>query len=186
MRYYETLYIVNPNLEENALSITMDEIGSELEKTESKLINHRVWGKKRLAYPIQKQKYGSFIILQFEGGEQNKMFDFETWMKLNNAVLRHMTVSLDNRPEEYVEEVKDKPLKESDGEKESAETSASDESNAREPEPEGSAVATSVEKKNEDEPVDEPAEQEDFSEEKEGETNGISEENNKNEQEEDE
>ena len=59
MRYYEILYIVNPNLEDNALSNTMGEIGSELEKTKSKLINHRVWGKKRLAYPIQKQKYDS-------------------------------------------------------------------------------------------------------------------------------
>ena len=45
MRYYETLYIVNPNLENEALDITMGEIGTELEKSKSKLINHRVWGK---------------------------------------------------------------------------------------------------------------------------------------------
>jgi len=108
MRYYETLYIVNPNLENEALDITMGEIGTELEKTKSKLINHRVWGKKRLAYQIENQKYGSFILLQFEGGEQNQMNEFNTWMKLNNSVLRHMTVALDEKPEVYIEEVKEK------------------------------------------------------------------------------
>ena len=110
MRYYETLYIVNPNLENEALDITMGEIGTELEKSKSKLINHRVWGKKRLAYQIENQKYGSFILLQFEGGEQDQMNEFNTWMKLNNSVLRHMTVALDEKPEVYVEEVKEKPV----------------------------------------------------------------------------
>ena len=110
MRYYETLYIVNPTLENEALDITMGEIGTELEKTKSKLINHRVWGKKRLAYQIENQKYGSFILLQFEGGEQDQMNEFNTWMKLNNSVLRHMTVALDEKPEVYVEEVKEKAV----------------------------------------------------------------------------
>ncbi len=109
MRYYETLYIVNPNLENEALDQTMGEIGTELEKTKSKLINHRVWGKKRLAYQIDKQKYGSYILLQFEGGDQDQMNEFNTWMKLNNTVLRHMTVILDEKPEVYVEEVKEEP-----------------------------------------------------------------------------
>jgi small subunit ribosomal protein S6 len=122
MRYYETLYIVNPNLENEALATTMGEIGTELEKTKSKLINHRVWGKKRLAYQIDNQKYGSFILLQFEGGEQDQMNEFHTWMKLNNAVLRHMTVSLDEQPEVYVEEVKEAPVEE-----EAKEESASEE-----------------------------------------------------------
>ena len=109
MRYYETIYIVNPNLENEVLDKTMVEIGKELEKTKSKLINHRVWGKKRLAYPIEKQKYGSFILMQFEGGDQNKMGDFDTWMKLNNSVLRHMIIGLDNKPDVYVEEYKKEP-----------------------------------------------------------------------------
>jgi len=112
MRYYETLYIVNPNLENEALDKTMGEIRSELEKTSSKLINHRVWGKKRLAYPIQNQKYGSYILMHFEGGDQEKMVEFDTWMKLNNTVLRHMTVALSEQPEVYVEEVKEKPAEE--------------------------------------------------------------------------
>ena len=126
MRYYETLYIVNPNLENEALDITMGEIGTELEKTKSKLINHRVWGKKRLAYQIENQKYGSFILLQFEGGEQDQMNEFNTWMKLNNSVLRHMTVALDEKPEVYVEEVKKTPVEKEASESTVEETPANE------------------------------------------------------------
>ena len=104
MSFYETLYIVDPNLENNALEKIMDEIGKELAKTKSKIINHRIWGKKRLAYQIDRQKYGSYIILQFEGGgNQDKMNEYDIWMRLNNSILRHITVLLKQKPELYVE-----------------------------------------------------------------------------------
>ena len=103
MRYYETIYIVDPNLENAILEKTMTEIGQELEKTKAKIINHRDWGKKRLAYQVDNQKYGSFILLQYEIKELSKMNDFDTWLKLNSLVLRHMTVSLDKKPDKYIE-----------------------------------------------------------------------------------
>ena len=103
MRYYETIYIVDPNLDNTILEKTMTEIAKELEKTKAKIINHRDWGKKRLAYQVDNQKYGSFILLQFEIEELSKMNDFDSWLKLNSSVLRHMTVSLDKKPDKYVE-----------------------------------------------------------------------------------
>ena len=106
MKFYETLYIVDANLENKVLEKEMDDVGKELAKTKSKIINHRVWGKKRLAYAIQRQKYGSYIILQYAGGDLGKMPDFDTWMKLNNSVLRHMTVVLSEEPAVHIEEEK--------------------------------------------------------------------------------
>ena len=103
MRYYETIYIVDPNLDNAILEKTMTEIGQELEKTKAKIINHRDWGKKRLAYQVDNQKYGSFILLQFEIEELSKINDFDSWLKLNSLVLRHMTVSLDKKPDKYIE-----------------------------------------------------------------------------------
>jgi len=103
MRYYETIYIVDPNLENSVLEKTMNQIGQELEKTKAKIINHRDWGKKRLAYQVAKQKYGSFILLQFETDDLSKMQDFDQWLKLNNLILRHMTVSLEQKPEKHTE-----------------------------------------------------------------------------------
>ena len=106
MRYYEIIYIVDPNLENSVLEKTMNQIGQELEKTKAKIINHRDWGKKRLAYQVAKQKYGSFILLQFEIDDLSKMQDFDQWLKLNNLILRHMIVSLDQKPEKHIENLK--------------------------------------------------------------------------------
>ena len=115
MRYYETIYIVDPNLENTILEKTMTEIGEELQKTKAKIINHRDWGKKRLAYQVSNQKYGTFILLQFEIEDLNKMKEFDLSLKLNSLVLRHMTVSLDQKPKEYVDKSKtDSPVIEND------------------------------------------------------------------------
>jgi small subunit ribosomal protein S6 len=114
MRYYETIYIVDPNLENTILEKTMTEIGQELEKTKAKIINHRDWGKKRLAYQVDNQKYGSFILLQYEIKELSKMNDFDIWLKLNSLVLRHMTVSLDKKPDKYIEKTSVSEVAQSD------------------------------------------------------------------------
>ena len=106
MRYYETIYIVNPNLDSKVLKAILDDVKKELDKTKSKIINHYNWGKKRLAYQIENQKYGSYIIIQYGGGDKLKMTEFDTWMKLNNAIIRHMTVLLDSKPDLYIEEEK--------------------------------------------------------------------------------
>ena len=123
MRYYEIVYIVDPNLENTVLEKTMIKIGNELEKTKAKIINHRDWGKKRLAYKVSNQKYGSFILLQFEIKDLSKMKEFDSWLKLNSLVLRHMTVSLEQKPERYVDKTKvDEPVLEKDNESSSNDT----------------------------------------------------------------
>jgi len=117
MRYYEILYIINPNFEQGKIDEIITEVGGKLEKTKSTIINHIIWGKNRLAYPIKNQKYGTYILLQFQDGNRDKMNDFYTWMKLNTLVLRHMTIRLDNRPEvvEMIEDpVKDESILEMD------------------------------------------------------------------------
>ena len=112
MRYYETLYIVDPNLDSKILEKAMNEIEKELSKTKSNVINHRIWDKKRLAYQVLNHKYGSYIILQFEVGDLTKIRDFDVWMKLNGTVLRHMTVLLPQKPEVYREAADDRDKEE--------------------------------------------------------------------------
>ena len=99
MRYYEILYIINPNFEKDKINSTIVEVTRKLEETKSKIINHYIWGKKRLSYPINNQMYGTYVLLQFEDGDRIKMNDFDTWMKLENLIMRHITIKLDNRPE---------------------------------------------------------------------------------------
>tara|TARA_Y100001936_G_scaffold193018_1_gene192472 strand:- start:33 stop:464 length:432 start_codon:yes stop_codon:yes gene_type:complete len=99
MRYYELIYIVNSNVERKKIDQVMKDISSRLEKTESKIINHVVWGKKKLAYPIKGNTYGNYILLHYEGGDNNKLSEFDSWLKLSGLVIRHMIVRLEEKPD---------------------------------------------------------------------------------------
>ena len=98
MNYYEILYIVNPNFEKNKIDDTMKEIKSRIIKTKSKIINHSIWGKKKLAYPIQGHKYGTYIMAHYSGGDKNALDEFNSWLKLSDLVMRHIIIRLDNEP----------------------------------------------------------------------------------------
>ena len=112
MRYYEILYIVNPNFERKKIDETMKEIDSRLTKTKSKIINHIVWGKKKLAYTIQGHKYGTYILDHYQGGNKNKLDEFDSWLKLSDLVIRHMIVRIEKEPD-VLEKVDDKsPIEE--------------------------------------------------------------------------
>lgn len=98
MRYYELLYIVNPNLEDDRVKNIIDEIGNEVNKYKVSIINHNLWGKKRLAYPINKNKYGIYLLLQFSAEQFDFLKDFERFLILNKSVIRHQLVRLDEEP----------------------------------------------------------------------------------------
>jgi len=99
MRYYELIYIVNSNVERKKIDQIMKDISSRLENTESKIINHVVWGKKKLAYPIKGNTYGNYILLHYVGGDNNKLNEFDSWLKLSGLVIRHMIVRLEEKPD---------------------------------------------------------------------------------------
>ena len=99
MRYYELIYIVNSNVERKKIDQVMKDISSRLENTDSKIINHVVWGKKKLAYPIKVNTYGNYILLHYEGGDNNKLNEFDSWLKLSGLVIRHMNVRLEGKPD---------------------------------------------------------------------------------------
>ena len=98
MRYYELLYIVNPNLEDERVKSIIDEIGDEFNKYKASIINHNLWGKKRLAYPINKNKYGIYLLLQFSAEKFDFLKDFERFLILNKSVIRHQLVRLEEEP----------------------------------------------------------------------------------------
>jgi len=104
MRYYESLYIINPNYEDNRLDETMKMVSEKCSDYGLKIINHRIWGKKRLAYSIQKHKYGSFILLHFECKSIEKLKEFDRFMILQNDILRNQTVVLSKKPQIHTED----------------------------------------------------------------------------------
>ena len=98
MRYYELIYIVNSNVERKKLDQVMKDIGGRLESAGSKLINHTVWGKKKLAYPIKGNTYGTYILVHYTDGDNEKLSEFDAWLKLSGLAIRHMIVKLDEEP----------------------------------------------------------------------------------------
>ena len=85
MREYELLYIINPNFEQDRLNKVVENVSTELNGKKVSIINHYVWSKKRLAYMIQKYKYGTFVILQFETEKYDFFIDFEEFLELDES-----------------------------------------------------------------------------------------------------
>ena len=82
MRYYESLYIVNPNFEQSRLDKAMKKVSEKISEYGFKVINHFEWGKKRLAYNINEHKYGSYVLLHFETESIENLERFERFMVL--------------------------------------------------------------------------------------------------------
>ena len=55
--------------------------------------------KKKLAYPISGNKYGTYILVHYQGGDNNKLDEFDSWLKLSDLVIRHMNVRLKVEPD---------------------------------------------------------------------------------------
>ncbi len=98
MRYYELLYIVNPNLEDERVNGIIEEVGNEIQKHKVNIINHHVWGKKRLAYPVNNNKYGIYILLQFGAEQVEFIKEFERYLILSKSVIRHQVIKLEEEP----------------------------------------------------------------------------------------
>ena len=94
MNYYETLYIVHPALESGRLKDIILSLESSLEKLGGKTLSIDLWGKKRLAYLIDKQKYGTYVQLQFTG-EGNCTSSFGMELEHNPNILQYLTTLIE-------------------------------------------------------------------------------------------
>ena len=99
MKYYESLYIINPNYEQDRLDGIMKTVADKISEYGFSIINHHVWSKKRLAYSIQKHKYGTFVLLHFQTESAENLNRFERFMVLEKPIIRHQTVGLKKCPE---------------------------------------------------------------------------------------
>ena len=94
MKFYETLYIAHPILETGRLKDTIENVQKLIEKNESnKILCTEVWGKKKLAYPIDKQKYGTYILVQYSGNGQ-MISKVNVELEHNVNILAYMTIEI--------------------------------------------------------------------------------------------
>ena len=103
MNYYETLYIIHPALDAGRVKEMVLSVNKNLEKTGGNIASIDVWGKKKLAYEIDKQKYGTYVLVQFKGdGSRNSNFNVE--LEHNPNVLAYLTIKIDKN------KISDQPL----------------------------------------------------------------------------
>ena len=94
MSHYETMYIAHPALEGGRLKDLILSVEQSMNQLGGTTHVIDVWGKKKLAYPVNKEKYGIYILLQFENkGSTNKEFNLE--LEHNPNILAYLTTKID-------------------------------------------------------------------------------------------
>ena len=89
MNFYETMYLIHPALQAGRLDDIVDTVNTKIESLKGEKLYFENWGKKKLSYAIDKQKYGTYILMQFSmkaDGIKELMDEFEH----NSNVLRYL------------------------------------------------------------------------------------------------
>ena len=89
--YYETMYILRPDIAEDEVTKHIDKYNKLLEELGGKVLDSQMRGKGRLAYQIAKHREGIYVQLSHQGDGQH-IFKIEKAMRLSEDVIRYMTV----------------------------------------------------------------------------------------------
>ena len=104
MNYYETLYIIHPSLESGRLKDIILSVEESLKKIGGSPLAMELWGKRKLAYFIDKQKYGTYVLLHYNG-EGKCTGEFAVELEQNPNILAYLTTSIEK--ENILEQVED-------------------------------------------------------------------------------
>ena len=89
--YYETMYILRPDIAEDEVTNHIDKYNKLLEEFGGNILDSQMRGKRRLAYQIAKHREGIYVQLSHQGDGQH-IFKIEKAMRLSEDVIRYMTV----------------------------------------------------------------------------------------------
>ena len=89
--YYETMYILRPDIAEDEVTNHIDKYNKLLEEFGGTILDSQMRGKRRLAYQIKKHREGIYVQLSHQGDGQH-IFKIEKAMRLSEDVIRYMTV----------------------------------------------------------------------------------------------
>ena len=89
--YYETMYILRPDIAEDEVNKHIEKYNALLESMGGKILDSQMRGKRRLAYPIAKNREGIYVQLSHQGDGQH-IEKIEKAMRLSEDVIRYMTI----------------------------------------------------------------------------------------------
>ena len=94
MNYYETLYIVHPALESGRLKDIILSIQESCNTMDVNILSTNVWGKKKLSYLIDKQKYGTYVLVQYRS-DTLAINKIAQELEHNPNILSYLTTRID-------------------------------------------------------------------------------------------
>jgi len=138
-RQYESVLIINAALEDPQIESTLGRVKEIISSFGGEINDFETWGRKRLSYPIRKAKTGYYVIYRYTA-PGDAVAKIERMFRLDEAVFRFLTVTLDKEALAHIEKKKadkEKQLREEEiarqeREKAEAEAAAAAEAKAEE------------------------------------------------------
>ena len=91
MRSYEVVFIVHPDLDENALKGVVDRVQSWITDSGGTVDKIDHWGKRRMAYAIRKQREGQYVFLETQFAPSFSA-ELERNMRFLEPILRYSII----------------------------------------------------------------------------------------------
>ncbi|GKU25835.1 MULTISPECIES: 30S ribosomal protein S6 [Clostridium] len=91
MRKYETIFILHPTFEEEAVKATIEKFKGVIENGGGTIDNVDFWGKRKLAYEISKVNDGYYTLVNFTAGPELPR-ELDRIFRITDGVLRHIIV----------------------------------------------------------------------------------------------
>jgi len=90
MRNYETIFILDPLLEEEKIAQEVEKVKKLISEEKGEILQEDRWGMRKLAYAIKGKEQGYYTLLVFRGGPEIPA-ELERNFKLNENCLRYFT-----------------------------------------------------------------------------------------------
>ncbi len=94
MRKYETLFIIHPSLDEEAVKTTVEKFKGVIENGGGVVDNVDFWGKRKLAYEIKKVNEGSYVLINFSADSELPK-ELDRVFRISDSIIRHLIVNLE-------------------------------------------------------------------------------------------
>jgi small subunit ribosomal protein S6 len=94
MHNYELVCVIHPDLDETAFNGVVDKVKGWVTEAGGTLSKVDIWGRRRLAYSIRKQREGQYVLFEFQV-EPTFSATLDRNIRYLEPVLRHMIISLD-------------------------------------------------------------------------------------------
>ena len=93
-RIYEELFIIKPDAPEEEVNQFVEQLRTQLTTAGATVDKVDLWGKRRLAYKVDKYREGSYVLLQFTAGPET-VKELERRLRVSDVVLKFLTVRID-------------------------------------------------------------------------------------------